>query len=879
MPENNAALSAGDRVGKYQIVALAGAGGMGVVYKALDSKLDRIVALKFLPHDLNASEIDKDRFLKEARTASSLDHPNIGVIHSVEETPDGRSFIVMAFYEGDSLAHRIQRGQMPVSEALDIAIQMARGLEAAHDRHIVHRDIKPSNVLITGQGLVKIVDFGLARVMTSAVSQSAAAGTPFYMSPEQTLGKLVDHRADIWALGVVIAEMLGQQNPFRRDSMPSMIVAILSEPPRLPDTVPLPIQQIIYRALAKETSHRYQNCSDLRADLENVQKGLAPDATEVDMAAVTQPVKSGQFKKYVDRASESAWRVGPIQPTRSKPWLLIAVSLLLLAVISVLLVPSWRDRVSETLAPAEKHIAVLPFDNIGSDPANDPIAQGLMDSLAGKLSDLDVAGKSLWVVPASEVRQRKIDDPTSALRELGATLVVKGEITRNQQAVRIGVNLIDSKKLRQIGSANFEDRAGDLDVLQDEVVARLAKLMHINVTADMLRDTGGSVSPAAYQSYVKALGYIERYDAPGNLDLAIASLNDAVKTDPRFALGYASLGEAYRLKSQLDPNPRWVDEAIANCNRALQLESRLPAVYVTLADLHTKQGKLDLALQEYRQALQLYPRSVTALTGEATTYEKMGRIADAEATFLKAAELRPDYWDGYNSLGVFYDRQGKFPQAIQQYQVAEKLTPDNAMVYSNLGAAYIDGGDPKDFPKAEEALKKAIELNPTYFAYTNLAFVYFDEKRYEDSVAMSLKAIQLNGTDYLVWANLMSAYDALHQKDKADETRQRLIALLEDQLKHNPQDSLKQASLAQLYSHKGERDKALARIHTALAGAPDDPNVLELAGETYENLGDRQQAISFVQKALKKGYPLDQLKDDPQLENLISDPSLHLESK
>jgi eukaryotic-like serine/threonine-protein kinase len=284
-------------------------------------------------------------------------------------------------------------------------------------------------------------------------------------------------------------------------------------------------------------------------------------------------------------------------------------------------------------------------------------------------------------------------------------------------------------------------------------------------------------------------------------------------------------------------------------------------------------------LQEYRQALQLYPRSANALTGEATTYEKMGRIADAEQTLLKAAAMRPDYWDGYNSLGVFYDRQSKFPQAIQEYQTAEKLTPDNAMVYSNLGAAYIDGGDPKDFPKAEEALKKAIDINPSYFAYSNLAFVYLNEKRYEESVAMSQKALQLNDKDYLVWANLMSAYEGLHEKDKAEDTREHIISLLEDQLKRNPQDPVKQASLAELYAHKGEREKAMARIHTALAGAPDDPNVLELTGETYENLGDRHQAISYVQKALKKGYPLDQLKDDPDLENLLSDPSFRPQGK
>ncbi|HXW18833.1 MAG TPA: serine/threonine-protein kinase, partial [Candidatus Acidoferrales bacterium] len=306
MPDTTHNLSAGDRVGNYQIVALAGVGGMGVVYKALDIKLERSVALKFLPHELNISDKEKEHFLKEARTASSLDHPNIGVIHGVEETSDGRSFIVMAFYEGESLFQRIHRGPIPAREAVDLAIQIAQGLEAAHARHIVHRDVKPSNVLITNQGLVKIVDFGLARVVTSAsMTQTAStAGTVGYMSPEQTLGKPFDHRTDIWALGVILSEMLSGQNPFRRENVPSIIVAILGEPPPTLRGISLPLQQIVYRALSKDPAHRYQSCSEFRADLENARTGLAP-STSVDPSAPTQSLSSPQLQKYIEHASES----------------------------------------------------------------------------------------------------------------------------------------------------------------------------------------------------------------------------------------------------------------------------------------------------------------------------------------------------------------------------------------------------------------------------------------------------------------------------------------------------------------------------------------------------------------------------------------------
>jgi eukaryotic-like serine/threonine-protein kinase len=881
MLETNSTLRAGDRVGNYQIVAMAGAGGMGVVYKALDIKLERTVALKFLPVDVNSSEKDRQRFLKEARTASSLDHPNIGVIHGVEESTDGHWFIVMAFYEGESLAQKIRRGPIPFRDAVDIAIEMAKGLEAAHARSIVHLDVKPSNVLITKDGLAKIVDFGLAKVVTSATmtQTGGTSGTVGYMSPEQSLGKAVDRRTDIWALGVVLAEMLTGQNPYWRDSVSSIVVAILNDPPREMAGVPVELQQIIYRALSKEPTHRYQSCFELRADLEKVRDALPP-ATVVDPSAPTMTLKSAQLQKYIDRASQSA--LVHAAPQRSRSWQLWAgpAAVVLIAALTLLIFPSLRERLAQgLLASGQQHMAVLPFDNVGNDPSNAPLAEGLMDSLAGKLSDLDTSGKSLWVVPASEVRHRNISDPTSALRELGATVVVKGSVARNGPNVNLTVDLIDTKHLRQIGSANVQDSSGNLAALQDEVVTQLAKLMHITAPAETAASVGASGSPAAYESYLRALGYVQRYDTPGNLDLAITELNEAVKTDPQFALGFAELGEAYRLKNQVNPNPKWIDEVTSNCTRALQLNDRLAAPYVTLGRLHTELGKFDLALQEYQHALQLGPRNPDALMGTAATYEKMGRTAEAEDTYKRAAALRPDYWDGYNSLGIFYDNQRKYADAIAQFQRAAELTPDNSVVYINLAAAFLDRGDAKDLPEAEAALKKSISLSPSYPAYANLAFLYMSEKRYAESVTMSQKALQLNDKNYLVWENLTNAYQALNQKADMESARDHAISLLEQNVKLQPQDALMQVSLADLYAKKGLREQAISRVQTALAQSPDDPKILEIAGEAYENAGDRRQALEYIAKALQKGYPLESLKDSTDLKGLLSDPNFRPNAK
>src|SRR5262249_25119222 len=405
-----------------------------------------------------------------------------------------------------------------------------------------------------------------------------------------------------------------------------------------------------------------------------------------------------------ERASAPKWQTASPQTSRSRTRLYLGAAAAVL-LVAILAVPQLRERLASLLtAGRENHIAVLPFDNIGNDPANEAVAQGLMDSLTSKLSNLDVAQKSLWVVPSSVVRSRKISDPSAAERELGATLVVKGSIQRQGQDVQMTVNLIDAKTLRQVGSAALEERTGDLAMLRKEAVSRPARLVNINVSSELLRDTGGHATPAAYEAYLKALGYRQRYDKPGNLDLAIEELNNAVKSEPKFALGYAALAETYRMRYGLDPNPKWIEEATANGSRAVQLDDRLPAVYVTLGRIHSMTGKPDLALQEYQKALAVNPRDADALTGMGGAYERMGRAADAEATFQKAAALRPDFWDGYNTVGMFYLRQRKNAEAIAQFRHVIELTPDNAVAYVNLAAAYTNLGDSKLFPQAVQAL-------------------------------------------------------------------------------------------------------------------------------------------------------------------------------
>jgi Flp pilus assembly protein TadD len=397
-------------------------------------------------------------------------------------------------------------------------------------------------------------------------------------------------------------------------------------------------------------------------------------------------------------------------------------------------------------------------------------------------------------------------------------------------------------------------------------------LMNISVTPDMLRNTGGSLNPAAYEDYLTALGYVQRFDKPGNLDQAVASLQKAIQTDPGFALGYAELGEAYRLKYVLEHDTHWLDEAQAYSQKSAELDNRLPAVFVTLAQIHEALGKHDLALQEFQHALQLDPKDAEALGGLAKSYETSGREADAEKTFKEAIALRPDDWTGYNNLGAFYDRHGKYPQAVAAYQQALKVTPDNAEVYSNLGSAYIDDGTKNSMPLAEQALRKSISLSPGYVAYANLGMLFMQQARFADSAAALEQALKFNANDYMVWNNLMIAYEGAHQPEKARAARKKAEELAEKVVQLKPRDVTAQSTLATLYAEDKMNDKATTLVALSLALAPNDPNVLANVGEAYEYMGNREQALKYVEKSIAKGYALEDIRNTPGLESLVADP-------
>lgn len=379
----------GETISHYRITDKLGAGGMGVVYRAQDLQLERFVALKFLPHDLALSESDRERFLREARSASALDHPNIGVIYGIDKTDDGRMFLVMAYYDGQTLSQKLTSGPLSLRQAMDWSCQIAAGLAAAHAHNIVHRDIKPSNIIIAKDNSARIVDFGLARVVAtpSATMTGGTTGTLPYMSPEQILGEALDQRCDVWALSILLVQMVTGSHPFARDNTTAMTFAILNQPPAAIEALPALLQPIVLHGLAKDVAHRYPDAKEVLADLESARTQFTSSGIALDEPTLTQSAPSAALKQAISHASTPRWQAGSAaaqavaaatgapKARRIAPYFFVALAAVVLAAGS-LLFPSVRQHAANLLSGTggEKHVAVLPFDNIGNDPANEAVA-------------------------------------------------------------------------------------------------------------------------------------------------------------------------------------------------------------------------------------------------------------------------------------------------------------------------------------------------------------------------------------------------------------------------------------------------------------------------------------------------------------------------
>jgi serine/threonine protein kinase/tetratricopeptide (TPR) repeat protein len=875
-------LASGDMLaGNYQILNQAGAGGMGVVYRARDLRLERTVALKFLPATLNASAKDKDRFLKEARIASSLDHPNIGAIHGIESTADGHTFIVMAFYDGPSLANRIAiRGPFAGPEAIDIALQMARGLGEAHSHNIVHRDIKPSNVMFAANGLAKIVDFGLAYVSEqSATFTGGAVGTVSYMAPEQALNKAVDQRADIWSLGIVLAEMLTQRNPFQRDSVPSTVLAVLNEPPMALDGMPFELQRVVYKCLSKDRLKRYQSCSEVIQDLEAARAALTATTGTADSPTSKRQLPAGDLRRSIEEASKSSFNM---QAQRS-PMRWVIGAIVLAAIVLVAASLTWfitrrtsreppPSSTAKSTSPANqvKVLAVLPFPPVTGDARLTALGQGLTESVGAKLSSL-ADNRWLEVIPARNLQEKGLTSLNDASRQFGANVGLSVHLEQTGDLVRFSYSLMNAQSGNLLGGDSVTVPAADVFSVEDNVAAGAVKALQIKLRPEdeSALKVHGTTVPAAYNYYLQARGYLVDYTKLENVDNAITMNKEALKLDPNFGTAKASLGEAYWRKYSLTKDKRLTEQAKAECEGAVTLGSAGAAGHDCLGLINAGTGKNREAVEEFQRATELEPSNESAAIGLASALEHQGSIDEAEAAYHRVIDSHPQSYFAYNNLGGFYYRRSQYEKAILMFQKVTELAPENYAGYVNLGGIYNEVGR---YLEAIAPLKKSIALRATYGGYSNLGTSYFGLQKLSDAAAAYEEAAKLEPKQYVTWGNLGAAQYYGGSRPQALVSYRKAADLAAQELKVNPHDTDVLSDLSQYYAMLGDRKQALLYLEQALQYGHGEKELLATAAGVYNQLAETGLALEWMTKAIRAGYSASKFRDSIAFHNLVDNP-------
>ena len=686
----------GKTISHYRILEELGGGGMGVVYKAEDIKLKRNVALKFLPHDLTRDRTAKQRFINEAQTASSLDHPNICNIHEIDETEDGQLFICMACYEGETLKKIIEKGPLEIDQIIDIALQVAQGLAKAHSQEIVHRDIKPANIFMTRDGQVKILDFGLAKLVgkSSLTKTGTATGTVAYMSPEQASGEEVSFPTDIWSLGTVIYEMISGHQPFKGDSWEAVVYAILNKKPQqirlLRSDTPDALQTVVQRMLQKNPQRRYKSVDDLIRDL---------DAVKHKTALAAAPVS------------------GEERPSTS--------------------------------------VAVMPFLDMSPGKDQEYFCDGMAEELINSLTHIKdlrvVARTSAFSFKGKDLDVREIG------RKLNVDTVLEGSVRKAGDRLRITTQLIDVLEGYHLWSEKYDLVMDDVFAVQDQITLSIVdklrvKLLGTEREAIFKRYTENL---EAYNFYLKGRFFTDKMTADG-LHKAISYFEQAIKQDSQYALAYTGLADSYGLLGFYDyMHPKdalakarmaasealEIDPALAEAHssrgfvrlfydwdwqaaerdfkRAIELNPNYTPTHIWYAFCFAATGSLDKAIREDQRALELDPLSITANVILGTFLLRANQLEQARASFSKALEMDPNLVKTHTVFGQTYILESKYDEGLAEHEKAVSLSNRHPWNLAGLGWAYARAGKKKEALEliAElENRKKTEYIRPYYFA-------------------------------------------------------------------------------------------------------------------------------------------------------------------
>ena len=841
----------GQRVLHYEIREQLGRGGMGVVYKARDTRLDRWVALKFLPQHANDDPLARERFVREAKAASALEHPHICTIHEIGETDDGQLFICMAYYDGPNLRRAINSGEIKPARGFEMGRQLCHAIARAHDAGIVHRDLKPSNIMTTRQGDIAIVDFGLAKLAgeISLTKTGATLGTTAYMSPEQIRGEELDYRTDLWSLGVILYQLLTGKYPFKGDYEQALRRSILEDDPippsELEPELPPHIDAFMARLLAKERNVRFGSAAE-------IEQLLLSMAHSEDSELPTQLQLP---KTPVARGS------------KRKTWPGIAIA----AAIVGALVIGWRvipRSDPEPIADVQS-LAVLPFSNFTGDESksyvSDGIAAGLITALS-ELSGLTVLSRSeAWNYRDQGWGARKLGE------RLGVGTLLEGSVHGKTDSIAVKTELIDVGSGAILWSEEVDGTTNELPEMTRQIAARLTDVLSIRLSdrerRRLSRDPTRSFQ--AYEHYLRGQQYLADRYQPEDLDSAAELFKQAIRVDPEFALAHAALSEAYWEQSLRDGDPTMLDAARSEAETALDLDAELPPAQVAVARVQRSSGRYTDSIASLEDALASHPNPDAAHRELSLSYERVGDLDSAEAALRTATLVGPANWANWNSLGAFLWRKGAWDEARAAFTRAGELTPDGVWVpQRNLGANELSQGN---WNEAIMALEQLPASSFTPGLASNLGTAYYFTEQWEKASHYYAMAAKLSPRNHEIRRNLADMYLKLGRIDLAKSQYLEALRLAEEDLASDPQNwelRLKQS----FYAARAEDcSTALGQLAELSNDIPATGPNAQVRAYVYALCNRRDQALEAIRAAIDLGVPAEYLRKEPEFESLRQD--------
>jgi serine/threonine protein kinase/Tfp pilus assembly protein PilF len=772
-PDNNLRV-----ISHYKIVSKIGAGGMGAVYLAEDTKLDRKVALKILPAEFAEDADRMSRFVREAKSASALNHPNIITIYEIGES-DGTHFIATEFIDGKTLGEYAKANPLNYKSALEIAIQVASALDEAHSAGIVHRDIKPDNVMIRSNGLAKILDFGIAKVSASSTSASDSSedataikgtspgmiiGTANYMSPEQAKGKVVDARTDIFSFGVVLYEMIAEQLPFEGENALEMISSIFKDEPKpLNAEVPIEITKIISKCLRKDRDERYQKIKDVLIDLKDTKQDLE---FQDKLERSTDPNQDANKTQILTSTTiDEIHQTTTNQTVASNPktkYLAAGLFTLLLAVSGFF--------GYKYFAPTEqiKSIAVMPFVNESGNADVEYLSDGMTETLIKNLSDLP----NLNVKPRSSVFRYKGKDTDMKTigKELNVDAILTGRVIQRGEQLTLSLELIDVQNDKVLWTESYQRKQSDLVSLQSEIATDVSTKLKLKLSgADEAKVTKASTTdPEAYQAYLKGRYYWNRRTAE-NLKKAIEQFKIATDKDPKYAIAYSGLADCYAVLPEYAGTPtlETMPQAMAFAERAIALDDKLAEPHATLGIIYRMSWKWKESEIRFKRGIEVNPNYATTYHWYSLLLRNLGRFDETASIINRAQELDPLS----SIIGVnVSDTQQMLNDHNASIETAQKiieLDPTFSAAYENLGASYLKLGRNAE---GIASLEKAVELGKrSGVRLRGLGYGYAVTGKRTEAIAIAKELEEKFGKKEATGQYVAAVYAGLGDKDKAFE--------------------------------------------------------------------------------------------------------------